>query len=123
MYIGPLRITAATALFLCFAGGAFAADAGKHRTAAGWANATHQSASGLHARRVPSGRRVVGRHPYAHPKAVYNANRLSPSWPVRPTQQPFDSLGATVITRQDLDALNATTLRDALRYAPGVLVK
>jgi len=36
---------------------------------------------------------------------------------------PFDSLGATVITRQDLDALNATTLRDALRYAPGVLVK
>jgi len=47
---------------------------------------------------------------------------LSPSWTVRPTQ-PFDSLGATVITRQDLDALNATTLRDALRYAPGVLVK
>ena len=123
MYIGPLRIIAATALLLCFSGDAVAADAGKYRTAAGWNEATHRSASGLYVRRVLSGRRVVGRGPYAHPKAVYNANRLSPSWPVRPTQQPFNSLGATVITRQDLDALNATTLRDALRYAPGVLIK
>jgi outer membrane receptor for monomeric catechols len=122
MHIRPLRIIAATALLLCCAGGVFAADAGRQRTAAGWAHATHRSASGLHARRVPGGRRVVGRGSYVHPKAVYNANRLSPSWPVRPTQL-FDSPGATVIPRQDLDALNATTLRDALRYAPGVLVK
>jgi hypothetical protein len=121
MYFGPLR-NIATALLLCCAGGAFAADPGQQRTVAGWANASHRSANGLHARRAPGGRRVVGRSSYAHPKAVYNAKRLSPSWTVRPTQ-PFDSLGATVITRQDLDALNATTLRDALRYAPGVLVK
>jgi hypothetical protein len=122
MHTGPLRIIAATVLLLCFAGGAFAADAGRYRTAAGRANAEHRSASGLHARRVPSGRRVVGRGPYARGKALYGVNRPSQWWPVQP-MQPFESLGATVITRQDLDALNATTLRDALRYAPGVIVK
>ena len=122
MHVGPLRIIAATALLLGFAGTVFAANAGSHRSAARWTNATHRSANGLHARRVLGGRRLVRRKPSAHANAAYKANRLAPSWPA-PRMLPFQSPGATVITRQDLDALNATTLRDALRYAPGVIVK
>jgi outer membrane receptor for monomeric catechols len=133
MHIGLLRIIAATTLLVCIA---LAADAGTYRTAPtpGRTNATHRSVSSLYARRVPSeqrlapaawrspnGRRGVAfdRDSYAHPKAPYNANRLSSSR----AAQPIQPVGATVITRQMLDDLNATTIRDALRYVPGVTVR
>jgi hypothetical protein len=122
MHIGPLRIIAATALLLGFAGTVFAANAGSYRSAPRWINATYRSAGGLRAQRILGGRRLVRRDPSAHANAAYKANRLAPAWPA-PPRQPFQAPGATVITRQDLDALNATTLRDALRYAPGVIVK
>jgi hypothetical protein len=122
MHIGPLRILAVTALLLCFASEASAADTGRYRTAAGWTNSTHRSASGLHARRIPGGRHVVRGGPYGRGRALYNASRPL-QWRPVPSMLPFDAPGATVITRQDLDALNATSLRGALRYAPGVIVK
>ena len=81
-----LRGTAAATLLVLVAGGALAAETGKHRGAQvpGWT--THRS---------------VGR----------------PAWVTSP--QP----GLTVLHRQFLDDVNATTAGDALRYVPGVIVR
>ena len=122
MHRAPLRIIVATALPICFTGGVLVADAQAYRTPSGWSIPTDRLASGLHARQVLGARRVICRDAHARATPAYQADRLAPSWRVRPNY-PFQSPGATVITRQDLDALNATTLRDALRYAPGVIVK
>lgn len=59
------------------------------------------------------------RDPYADPAAPYKANRLqsSPGVPI------LDVPGrTTVLTRQVLDDMNATSLRDALRSTAGVTV-
>jgi hypothetical protein len=130
MHTGLLRIVAATALLVCFAPGAIAADAGAYRTAPGWTNPTHRSAgrqlarpSGQRAAPTawysPTGRRGPGDNAYAHPKAAHEA---SAPWPSRSTQA-IDAPGATVITRQNLDDMNATRFRDVLPYVPGVSVR
>jgi outer membrane receptor for monomeric catechols len=58
------------------------------------------------------------RDPYADPAAPYKADRLA-----SPSAEPIVNLpSSTVLTRQVLDDMNATTLRDALRATPGVTV-
>jgi outer membrane receptor for monomeric catechols len=57
---------------------------------------------------------------YADPAASHKADRLSSP---RPAQPILDTPGqTTVLTRQVLDDMNATTLRDALRSTAGVTV-
>jgi TonB-dependent receptor-like protein len=65
-------------------------------------------------------RRLTSDHdPYADPASPYKANRLawSPATPILnvPGQ-------TTVLSRQVLDDMNATSLGDALRYTAGVTV-
>ena len=112
MHIGLLRITAAAALLGCFACGTLAADAETNRSARApdWTNATHRSVSRLPARRVLSGQ------PSAR-SAWYSS--YGPHGLPRAEKPPR----TTVITRRVLDDMNATTLRDALRYVPGVGVR
>jgi hypothetical protein len=116
MHIGLLRITAAAALLVCFARGALAADAGTYRSApaSGWTNATYRSVSRPPARWVLSGQRFA-RAP------LYSPNGPRGLW--RATPQIMKPPGATVLNRQILDDMNATTLRDALRYVPGATVR
>jgi outer membrane receptor for monomeric catechols len=60
------------------------------------------------------------RDPYANPAAAYKADRLSPPWA---SKRVLDIPGqTTVLTRQVLDDMNATSLRDALRSTAGVTV-
>ena len=116
MHIGLLRITAAAALLVCFAGGALAADAGTYPSAPvpGWTNPTHRSVSRPPARRVLSGQRSARAAWYSSdgPRGLW---RVTPPVPKPP--------GATILNRQILDDMNATTLRDALRYVPGATVR
>ena len=64
-------------------------------------------------------RLTADRDPYADPAAPYKADRLS-----SPRAEPIlDVPGqTTVLTRQVLDDMNATSLRDALRSTAGVTV-
>jgi outer membrane receptor for monomeric catechols len=112
MHIGLLRTATAAALLTCFACGTFAAAAGSYRSvpAPGWTNAKHPSVSRLPARRVLSGR------PFAR-SAWYSS--YGPHGLPRAEKLPR----TTVITRRVLDDMNATALRDALRYVPGVGVR
>jgi outer membrane receptor for monomeric catechols len=116
MHLGLLRITAAAALLVCFAGGTLAADAGTYRSAPapGWTNATHRSVS-----RPPAGRALRGQR--SARAAWYSPNGPRVLWRVAPPipKPP----GTTILNRQILDDMNATTLRDALRYAPGATVR
>jgi outer membrane receptor for monomeric catechols len=62
---------------------------------------------------------AADRDPYADPAAPYKANTLSS----RPTQPILDVPGqTTVLTRQVLDDMNATSLKDAMRSTAGVTV-
>jgi outer membrane receptor for monomeric catechols len=62
---------------------------------------------------------AADRDPYADPAAPYKANRLSS----RASQPILDIPGqTTVLTRQVLDDMNATSLRDAMRSTAGVTV-
>jgi outer membrane receptor for monomeric catechols len=116
MHLRLLGITAAAALLVCFAGGTLAADSGTYRSAPapGWTNATHRSVSRLPARRVLSGQRSARAARYS-PNGPRGLWRVTPPVPQPP--------GATILNRQILDDMNATTLRDALRYAPGATVR
>ena len=63
---------------------------------------------------------AADRDPYADPAAPYKANRLSLPWATEPILNiPGQT---TVLTRQILDDMNATSLRDALRSTAGVTV-
>ena len=69
----------------------------------------------------PNGGLAPDRDRHADPKAPYKANLLSLS---RATQPILNMpVGVTVLTRQVLDDMNATTLRDALRNVAGVTVR
>jgi hypothetical protein len=116
MPIQLLRVAAAAALFVCFADGALTADDRTYRSAPapGWTNATHRSVSRLSARRVPSGQRFA-------PAAWYSPGGARGLWGATP--QLLKPPGVTLLTRQVLDDMDATTLRDALRYVAGVTVR
>jgi hypothetical protein len=116
MHIGLFRITVAAALLVCFARGTLAGDAGMYRNtqAPGWTNPTHQSVSRLPVRRILSDQRFAR-------SIWYSPNDSGRPW--RATPPTLKLPGATVLTRQVLDNMDATTLRDALRYVPGATVR
>lgn len=63
---------------------------------------------------------AADRHPSVDPAAPYKANRLSSS---RASQPILNIPGqTTVLTRQLLDDMNATSVRDALRSTAGVTI-
>ncbi len=63
---------------------------------------------------------AADRDSHAAPAAPHNADRLSTP---RTTQSPLNTPGqTTVLTRQILDDMNATSIRDALRSTAGVTV-
>ena len=62
---------------------------------------------------------AADRDPYADPAAPYKADRLSSSRGEPILNEPGQS---TVLTRQVLDDMNATSLRDALRSTAGVTI-
>jgi outer membrane receptor for monomeric catechols len=59
------------------------------------------------------------RDPYADPAAPYKANRLQINGGMPRLNVPGQS---TVLTREVLDDMNATSLRDAMRSTAGVTV-
>jgi outer membrane receptor for monomeric catechols len=114
---------------VCLSGTAFAAAKERpHHAAAslhastGASRSTHtlggnRPMSGL--KRDAARTRAAERDPYADPAAPYKANRLSWSR----GQPVLDIPGqTTVLTRQVLDDMNATSLRDAMRSTAGVTV-
>ena len=63
---------------------------------------------------------AAGRDPYVDPAAPYKANRLSSP---RATEPILNVPGqTTVLTREVLDDMKATSVRDALRSTAGVTV-
>jgi outer membrane receptor for monomeric catechols len=122
-----LRTIAVVAL--CFSNGAFAVAGGRPRYAPALIQgsaASSRSTDPLKApQRAPSLKQnaartpVADRDPYADPAAPYKANRLS-----SPHAEPILNIPGqtTVLTRQVLDDMNATSLRDALRSTAGVTV-
>jgi outer membrane receptor for monomeric catechols len=73
------------------------------------------SAAGARSRHAPAVMRA-----HAESAASHKTDRLSSP---RPAQPVLDTPGqTTVLTRQVLDDMNATTLRDALRSTAGVTV-
>jgi outer membrane receptor for monomeric catechols len=63
---------------------------------------------------------AADRDPYADPEAPYKANRLSSPRAAEPILNVPGQ--TTVLTRQVLDDMKATSLRDALRSTAGVTV-
>ena len=119
-----LRMIAVAAV--CFCDGAFAVAAGQPRHAP----ASVQGAAGssrsdtLKATRRAKQNAVrtqaADRDPYVDPAAPYKANRLSSP---RATEPILNIPGqTTVLTREVLDDMKATSVRDALRSTAGVTV-
>jgi outer membrane receptor for monomeric catechols len=111
-----MGITPAAAFLVCVAGGTLAADAGTYRSvrAPDRTNATHRVVSRLHVRKVMSGQRS-GRSAWYSPNGPRGSSRAAPAILKPP--------GMSVVNRRYLDDINATTLRGALRYTPGVIAR
>jgi outer membrane receptor for monomeric catechols len=113
----------------CVANGAVAVAGGPPHDALASARGTatvSRSAHALKARSHAPGlnrngtrTRAADRDPYADPAAPYKADRLSSSRSGPILNMPGQT---TVLTRQVLDDMNATTLRDAMRSTAGVTV-
>ena len=123
-----LRMIAVAAV--CFCDGALAAAAGelRHRPASVQGSATSsRSTDTLTATRRASGlkqhaarTRKADRDSYVDPAAPYKANRLSSP---RASEPILNIPGqTTVLTREVLDDMKATSLKDALRSTAGVTV-
>jgi outer membrane receptor for monomeric catechols len=70
--------------------------------------------------RAPALKHALTADRYADPASPYKADRLAWS---RPRQPILDTPGqSTVLTRQVLDDMNATTLREAMRSTAGVTI-
>lgn len=128
MPAGILRMIAVAAV--CFCDGAFAVAAGqpRHAPASVQGSASSaRSANTLTAPRRASGlkqdatrTRRADRDSYVDPAAPYKANRLSSP---RATEPILNMPGqTTVLTREVLDDMMATSLKDALRSTAGVTV-
>jgi outer membrane receptor for monomeric catechols len=120
-----LRMIAVAAV--CFCDGAFAVASGqpRHTSASVQRSANSwQSMDTLKATRRAKQSAVrtqsADRGPYVDPAAPYKANRLSSQ---RVTEPILNIPGqTTVLTREVLDDMKATSLRDALRSTAGVTV-
>ena len=130
MHPGMLRAVTVMVVAICFSDGALALDRGRSRHApapirgsSSWSQAADPLKAPLRAtsRKQKAARTLAAdRDPYAVPASPYKANRLSSP---QAAQAIINSPGTTVLTRQMLDDLNATTLRDALRTTAGVTVR
>jgi outer membrane receptor for monomeric catechols len=119
-----LRVIAVAVV--CFCDGAFAVAAGepRHTSASVQGSAGSSRSDALKAtRRVKQNAartQAAGRDRYVDPAAPYKANRLSSP---RATEPIADIPGqTTVLTREVLDDMKATSLKDALRSTAGVTV-
>ena len=118
-----LRMIAVTAV--CFSNGASAVAAGepRHTPASVQGPASYSRSDALKATRHAKQnvvRTQVGRNAYVDPAAPYKANR--PSTP-RAAESALNIPGqTTVLTREVLDDMKATSVRDALRSTAGVTV-
>ena len=123
-----LRMIAVVAV--CFCDGAFAAAAGQPRHAPASVQGSASSAQiHGHAQGNPACARLkrhavrtrtADRNSYVDPAAPYKANRLSSP---RATEPILNIPGqTTVLTREVLDDMKATSVRDALRSTAGVTV-
>jgi outer membrane receptor for monomeric catechols len=130
MPAGMLRMIAVAAV--CFCDGAFAVASGQPRHAPasvqGSASSSQSSSSQSmdtlkttrRAKQNAVRTRAAGRYPYVDPAAPYKANRLSSP---RATEPILNIPGqTTVLTREVLDDMKATSLKDALRSTAGVTV-
>ena len=122
----PARMLRTIAVIaLCCADVALAAAQPRHAPASvQGAAASPRSTHSLRAPRAPGFRQnavralAPYRDPYADPAAPYKANRLQGS-----SEPILNTPGqTTVLTRQVLDDMNATTLRDAMRSTAGVTI-
>ena len=130
MHAGVLRAVTVVVVAICFSDGALAVDRGRSRYtpapiqgSSSWSQAADPLKAPLRAtsRKQKAARTLAAdRDPYADPASPYKANRLSSP---QAAQAIINSPGTTVLTRQMLDDLNATTLRDALRTTAGVTVR
>ena len=120
-----LRMIAAAAVCLC--DGAFAAAFGQPRHAPASVQgsaSSSQSMDTLKAARPTkqdaARTQAADRGPYVDPAAPYKANRLSSPRAAEPIRNiPGQT---TVLTREVLDDMKATSLKDALRSTAGVTV-
>jgi len=126
----PTRMlrTIAVGAVCCFSGAfAVAGEQPRYaRTPIQGSTASSRSADALKAPLRAPGRKqttartlAADRDPYADPAAPYKADRLSSSRGEPILNEPGQS---TVLTRQVLDDMNATSLRDALRSTAGVTI-
>ena len=120
-----LRMIAVAAV--CFCDGAFAVAAGQPRHAPASVQGSASSSQSMdtlkatrRAKQNAVRTQAADRDPYVDPAAPYKANRLSSP---RATEPILDIPGqTTVLTREVLDDMKATSLKDALRSTAGVTV-
>jgi outer membrane receptor for monomeric catechols len=120
-----LRMIAVAAV--CFCDGAFAAASGQPRHAPASVQGSVSSSQSMdtlkttrHAKQSAVRTQPADRGPYVDPAAPYKANRLSSP---RATEPIPDIPGqTTVLTREVLDDMKATSVKDALRSTAGVTV-
>jgi outer membrane receptor for monomeric catechols len=124
----PAKMLRMIAIVAVFSSGAFAVAGEQPRYAPmsiQKSPSSSRSTATLKAPRAPSLKQnatrtlAVDRDPYADPAAPYKANRLSPPQAASILDVPGQT---TVLTRQVLDDMNATSLRGALRSTAGVTV-
>ena len=123
MPIAPLRMIAMIAVFVCDGALAVASAQPHHAPAQGAAISTRSSETTLRASRLKHNiarMPVAIRDRYVDPAAPYKANRLSSPWASEPILNiPGQT---TVLTRQVLDDMNATSVRGALGSVAGVTI-
>jgi outer membrane receptor for monomeric catechols len=119
-----LRMIALATVCLCDGTFAVAAGQPRHAPASVQGSASYSRSDALKATRRAKLNAVrtqaADRDPYADPAAPYKANRLSSP---RATEPILNIPGqTTVLTREVLDDMKATSVRDALRSTAGVTV-
>ena len=120
MRAGMLRMIAVVAL--CCSDGAFAvaSSAPRHAPAFVQGSATSSTNTLRAARRSPPARSLAGDHRNSRADRAYKVDYLSSP---RATQPILNIPGqTTVLTRDVLDDMKATSVRDALRSTAGVTV-
>jgi len=119
-----LRMIAVAAVCCCDGAIAVAAGQPRHTWASVQASASHSGSDALKATRRAKQNaartQAAGRDSYVDPAVPYRANRLSSP---RATEPILNIPGqTTVLTREVLDDMKATSVKDALRSTAGVTV-
>jgi outer membrane receptor for monomeric catechols len=124
----PAKLLRAIAVAaVCFCDGALAVAAGQPRHAPASVQGSASSSQSMdtlkatrRAKQNAVRTQAADRNPYVDPAAPYEANRLSSP---RATEPILNIPGqTTVLTREVLDDMKATSLRDALRSTAGVTI-